>query len=137
MPAKPKAYVLDSWAVLAYYEHETEGRAVADLFVSAHEQSIPVWMSVVNLAEVWYIIARRAGEAEADKVISEVKNLGINLENAEWSVSRQAAVYKAVHKTSLADAYAAALAKQKGAHLVTGDAEFRALHETIKFHWLR
>jgi len=137
MPSKPKAYVLDSWAVLAFYEHETEGRKVADLLLAAHEQDIPLWISVVNLAEVWYIIARRTDEAEADKVISELHNLEIRIENAEWKLSRQAAVFKAGNKMSLADAYAAALAVQKDAQLVTGDDEFRALQAMIKFHWLR
>jgi len=37
---------------------------------------------------------------------------------------------------SLADAFAAALAKEKKAELVTGDHEFKELGKEIKIHWL-
>ena len=67
MSRKPKAYVLDSWAVLAYLEDESSGQKVADLIGDAHEHGIPLLMSVVNAGEVWYILAREVSEAEADK----------------------------------------------------------------------
>ena len=37
----------------------------------------------------------------------------------------------------LADAFAAALAKEKKAELVTGDPEFKALAKEIKINWLQ
>jgi predicted nucleic acid-binding protein len=49
----------------------------------------------------------------------------------------QAAEYKARHKLSLADAFAAALAKEKKAELVTGDPEFKPLEKEIKINWLK
>jgi predicted nucleic acid-binding protein len=48
-----------------------------------------------------------------------------------------AADVKARFKLSLADAFAAALAKEKKAELVTGDPEFPPLHQEIKIHWLK
>jgi predicted nucleic acid-binding protein len=48
-----------------------------------------------------------------------------------------AADFKARFKLSLADAFAAALAKERRADLVTGDPEFKALEREIKIHWLR
>ena len=47
-----------------------------------------------------------------------------------------ATVFKARHRLSLADALAAALAKEKKAELVTGDPEFKALEKEIKIAWL-
>jgi predicted nucleic acid-binding protein len=38
---------------------------------------------------------------------------------------------------SYADCFAAALSKQKGAELITGDPEFKAVEKDIKIHWLR
>ncbi len=38
---------------------------------------------------------------------------------------------------SLAEAFAAALAKEKKTELVTGDAEFKALEKEIAIHWLK
>jgi predicted nucleic acid-binding protein len=38
---------------------------------------------------------------------------------------------------SLADAFAAALARETKAELVTGDPEFKPLEKEIKIHWLK
>jgi predicted nucleic acid-binding protein len=48
-----------------------------------------------------------------------------------------AADFKARHRLSLADAFAAALAKELKAELVTGDPEFKTLEKELKIHWLR
>ncbi len=46
-------------------------------------------------------------------------------------------ISKRASQMSLADAFAAALAKEDKAELVTGDAEFKALEKEIKIHWLK
>ena len=48
-----------------------------------------------------------------------------------------AANFKVRFKLDLADAFAAALAKETRSGLVAGDAEFKALAKEIKIHWLR
>ena len=48
-----------------------------------------------------------------------------------------AADFKARFKFSLADAFAAALAKEKKTELVTGDPEFKPLEKEIKINWLK
>ena len=45
--------------------------------------------------------------------------------------------FKARSKISLVDAFAAALAKQEQAELVTGDPEFKALEKEINIRWLK
>jgi len=47
-----------------------------------------------------------------------------------------AAEFKARHSLSLADAFAAALAKELNTPLVTGDPEFKPLAGDIKIQWL-
>ena len=136
MPAKPKALVFDSWAVIAFYEDEPAGKQVAELIAEANEHRTPLWMSVINAGEVWYIIARRASEEEADATIAELQSLGIQFDNAEWKISRQAGVFKSKYTMSCADAFAAALAVQKNAHLVTGDREFKQVEGQVKILWL-
>ena len=136
MAAKPKTLVLDTWAIIAYYEDEPAGEQVAKLFADANENAIPLWMSVVNAGEVWYIIARKTSPADADATINELHKLGIQFDNAEWKISRQAAVFKSTHKMSYADAFAAALAMQKNAHLVTGDKEFQGVEDQVKILWV-
>jgi predicted nucleic acid-binding protein len=137
MAAKPKALILDTWAVMAFYEDEPAGQRVGELIADANERRTPLWMSVVNAGEVWYITARRTSPEEADRTIEELRSLGVQLDSAEWKISRQAAVFKSKHKMSYADAYAAALAVQKNAHLVTGDREFNQVEDEVKILWLK
>src|SRR2546425_11015704 len=136
MPRKPKAIVLDSWAVIAYLEGEAAAEKVADYIADAHENKIPLFISVVNAGEVWYIIARETSVSDADRSITELKQLGIEFVDADWTLAHEAAGFKSKHKMSFADCFAAALAKQKKAHLVTGDKEFKEVEEDISISWL-
>ena len=137
MARKPKAYVLDSWAVLAYLEDEPAGESVADLIVDAQENGQAVYMSVVNTGEVWYILAREVSEAEADKAVEELQHMGIQVVDATWPLTRTAGIFKAKGKISYADCFAAALASDKKADLVTGDREFKQVESQISVHWLQ
>ncbi|MGH8675800.1 MAG: type II toxin-antitoxin system VapC family toxin [Burkholderiales bacterium] len=136
MPRKPRALVFDSWAVLAYLGDEASGQEVADLIASAQEDRIPLYMSSVNAGEVWYIIAREASEAEADRALADVTRLGIELIDADWPLARIAGTFKAHHRMSYADCFAAALAKDRKSDLVTGDKEFKQIEAEISIRWL-
>lgn len=136
MAAKPRAYVFDTWAIIAYFEDEPGGKKVAEIIVDANETEIPMWMNVVNAGEVWYITARETSPAVADHTVEELRSLGIRFDNAEWKISRQAALFKSKYKMSYADTFAAALAKQKDAHLVTGDKQFKQLENDIRIYWI-
>src|SRR5258706_12597122 len=111
MARKPKALVFDSWAVLAYLGGEASGQEIADLIADAHENSIPMCMSVINAGEVWYILAREISEAQADQAMTDLRGLGIEVVDADWPITHVAAAFKAHHKMSYADCFAAALAK--------------------------
>ena len=136
MPRKTKALVLDSWSILAYLEDEPAAQKVADLIADAHEKKISVHMSVINVGEVWYIIAREISEAEADKSIAEIKQLGIEFVDADWSLVLAAAKFKAKGRISYADCFAAALAKENKADLVTGDQEFKQVEGEVRIQWV-
>ena len=136
MAKKAKAVVLDAWAVMAYLEDEPAGKKVADIIADAHEKSTALWMSVVNLGEVWYIVARETSEPEADRCEKELRQLGIEFVDADWNLTQQAARYKSQHRMSYADCFAAALAKQKKARLATGDKEFKQVETDVEISWL-
>jgi predicted nucleic acid-binding protein len=136
MPRKPKAIVLDSWAVIAYLEGEAAAERVADHIADAHENEIPMFISVVNAGEVWYIIARETSVSDADRSITELRHLGIDFVDADWSLAHDAGVYKSKHKMSFADCFAAAVAKQNKALLLTGDPEFKQVEQEITINWL-
>ncbi len=136
MAKKAKAYVLDTWAVIAYLEDEPSGEQVEDLIATAHEEQIPIYMSVVNVGEVWYTLAREVSEEEANASVKSLRDLRIQFENADWELTQEAARFKSQNKMSYADAFAAALAKVKKADLVTGDNEFKQLDGEIKISWI-
>lgn len=136
MARKPRALVLDSWSVIAYLEDEPAGQRVADLIAGAHEDGLPIKMTVVNAGEVWYILAREASIADADQSVAELKGLGIEFVEADWKLTREAAGFKAKHKMSYADCFAAALAKEHKAELVTGDQEFKQVEGEVKIQWV-
>jgi ribonuclease VapC len=136
MAKKAKAYVLDSWAVIAYLEDEPSAEQVEELIATAHEEQIPIYMSVVNVGEVWYTLAREVSEEEANAGVKMLSDLRIQFENVDWELTQEAARFKSQNKMSYADAFAAALAKVKKADLVTGDNEFKPLDGQIKILWV-
>lgn len=136
MSRKPKAIVLDSWAVLAYLEDEVPAEKIGNLISDAHDDDIPLLMSIINVGEVWYVIAREASPADADASIIEIRRLGIKFVEADWLLTHEAARLKSKHRMSYADGFAAALAKQKNAVLLTGDPEFKQVEREIAIEWL-
>jgi ribonuclease VapC len=136
MARKAKAYVLDTWAVIAYLEDEPAAEQVEDLIATAHEEQIPIYMSVVNAGEVWYTIAREVSEVDANASVKSLRDLRIQFEDADWTLVQEAARFMSQNKMSYADCFAAALAKYKKADLVTGDGEFKQLEKEINIKWV-
>lgn len=132
---QPPALVLDSWSVLAYLAGEPAGQAVADIISQAHENNGKLVMTVANIGEVWYILARQASEKEADEAVEDLDRLGIERVDIDWKLAREAAKFKAKVRMSYADCFAAALAKLRGAPLVTGDEEFKQVGREIRILW--
>ncbi len=65
---------------------------------------------------------------------------GLNLPNSsngQEPLAEAAAAYKAADQLGLADAFAAALAKNRKADLVTADREFKSVESEIKIIWLK
>lgn len=132
----PTSIVVDSFALLAFLKQEPGYKEVAELLRHAADGQMRVGVTAVNLGEVWYALARFRLEAEADRIVADLTDLGIEVVDADWALSRQAAAYKKPGGLSLADCYAAALAKAWGAPLVTGDPEFKRVEAEVTIRWL-
>jgi uncharacterized protein len=128
--------VLDTWAVIAYLEDEPAAEHVENLIADAHERQIPMYMTVVNVGEVWYTVARQISDEEANNSLKTLSRLRIQFEDVGWTLTQQAARFKSQHRMSYADCYAVALAKVMKADLVTGDKEFKALEDEVNIAWL-
>ena len=133
----PAAQVLDSHALLKLLRDEPGAEAVARILEKAGERDHPVHMTEVNYAEVQYMIRRKDGDAAWQMIAGELVAVPIQFHPADRALADTAAGFKARFKISLADAFAAALAKEKKAELVTGDPEFKPLAKEIKINWLK
>ncbi len=128
--------VLDSYAMMAFFEDEPGADLVRSLLLKAEESDLKLLMSVVNLGEVWYSIARATSPKTAEQYIQEIHGMAIDIVDADWGLTRQAAVFKANGNIAYGDCFAAALAKNRKAELITGDKEFKVLESEIKISWL-
>jgi predicted nucleic acid-binding protein len=128
--------VLDSYALMAFFEDEPGADTVRDLILKAEESKVNLLLCVVNLGEVWYSIARTNSPEVADQYIGEINGMAIEVVDADWQLTRQAAMFKVKGNISYGDCFAGALAKNRRAELVTGDKEFKTLEGEIKIAWI-
>jgi uncharacterized protein len=131
-----KPRVLDSWAMMAFFENEPSADQVEKILIDAHATETPLLMSVVNVGELWYSITRAHSQADADKIVNELRALKVEFVDATWELTKQAAQFKAKGKIAYADCFAAALAKERKAELVTGDPEFKQVEGEVKILWV-
>jgi uncharacterized protein len=87
---------------------ESAGDEVQELIHSATRSSQDLWMTTVNLGEVWYSVAREKSPA-ADEAVRLVALAGVRVAPADWALPYQTARYKSRYGLSYADAFAAAL----------------------------
>jgi len=130
--------VLDSWALMALFNDEPAADEVEILLQKASSGTHQLLLCVVNWGEIYYSVMRGASQEMAEQKVKEIAAVPIQLVpvEADLQLVRQAAIYKATHKLSYADAFAGALAKLRKAELVTGDQEFKTLTKEIKIAWL-
>jgi len=136
MPTK----VLDSWALIAFFEGEPAAERVEKLLIKAEEETHKLLLSVVNWGEIYYSTMRAYSQNAAEQKAKEIAGLTIEIvgvDEKDLDFVRQAAIYKGTWRLSYADAFAAALAKIRNAELVTGDPEFRQMEGEIKIEWLK
>ena len=133
MPAK----VLASFALMAYFRDEAGAETMENLLVAAGKKDSPLHMTDVNYAEVKYSIVKKDGAKAWEEAAKILQGLPIDFHSTTREMADMAADFKACFKMSLADAFAAALAKEKKAELVTGDPEFKAVEKEIKIVWLK
>jgi predicted nucleic acid-binding protein len=136
MPAPP--VVFDSHALLKLLRDESGAEEVEKILTEAARRDEPAHMTEVNYAEVQYIVRRKDGEAAWQTIARELVAAPIQFHVADRVLADRAADFKTRFKISLADAFAAALAKEQNAELVTGDREFRVIEGQLKkIRWLK
>lgn len=144
--------ILDSWAIIAWLQGESQGKKVRDLinWVSGDTdleekiknligqseiEKIRLFVNIINLGEVFYILGRRKGKEEAKDTISEIKENPIEIIPVSNSLVFMAASLKVNYPITYADAFAIATAITQEGDLLTGDPELKGL-EDIPIIWI-
>ena len=131
-----KRYVLDSYAMIAYFEDEPGADRVAQVLRQLIQGKAKGFMSVVNWGEVYYSTMREQGVAEAEKVILQLDKFPIRMVEVNKDLAYEAAKLKGKYRIAYADCYAVALSMKLNAFLVTGDPEFKKLRERVSIQWI-
>jgi ribonuclease VapC len=131
-----KRYVLDSYAMIAYFEDEAGADRVARLLRQLIQGKAKGYLSVVNWGEVYYNTMREGGVAEAEKVILQLDKFPIQMVEVNRDFAYEAAKLKGKYRIAYADCFAVALSVKLNATLVTGDPEFKKLKERISIQWI-
>lgn len=132
-----RATVFDSYAILALLFDEPGADQVEQLLHDAALAHQPVLITAMNWAEVLYQMRRSHGTDGVTTAKRFAATMPLDVVSADLALAELAAEFKAAHKLSLADAFAAALAKQHKADLVTGDPEFKSVESELKkITWL-
>ena len=128
--------VLDSFAVLAFLFAEPGHEKVLAVLEQAAERDADLLIAAPNWTEVRYIVERKVGFAEWLEVRARLLGLPLEIVPAGQELSELAGELKVAKKMSLADCFAAALAKREKLEVYTGDPEFRGVEREIKIVWL-
>jgi len=119
--------VFDTQALLKFYLGEKGAEEVENQLKLVLEKEVKGYLNLVNLAEFYYILCRVDNNLGREKE-SNLRSYGIEivpLADDESELWKRAAMVKAEHSLSLADAFAAATALYLNARLITGaDKEF-------------
>jgi predicted nucleic acid-binding protein len=126
-----KRIVFDASALMTFFEDRPGANKVEDLIRLGVEGKRQLLMSVVNWGEVYYSTWRAKGPGVARKVIEDIAQLPVEIVHADFELTRAAAELRAEHKLPYTDCFAAALAANRKASLVTSDRDFASVGKTV------
>lgn len=131
------AYVLDSFAFIAYLQDEPAAQRIQKILKDAEENKCGVYISIINLGEVLYSVERNNGLAKTHEVLALIQSLPIEILPADNQTVLAAAHIKANHPISYADAFVVVAAQKINGIIMTGDPEFEEVTKLAKVEWLK
>jgi len=133
-------YLFDACALLAVFNGEPGATVVLDLLEQARAGTIRLYMSIVQLLEVYYDRLYISGEYGARIRVESILAEPISIiESISYPVMYEAGRFKTSYSMSLADAIAAATTRSLTATLVTKDKEMKPAEEAGEFSvlWIK
>lgn len=131
-----KKYVLDANALLILLVDRPGAQRITRLLEQAKRQGLRVFLSAVNWGEVFYSLWKVRGEVEARRLIRRVEELPVTVVPVDRERATLAGELKMVHGLGYADSFAASLALELRATLVTADPDFRKVGGKLKVEFL-
>jgi predicted nucleic acid-binding protein len=132
-----RIYVLDASALLAFLQRKPGASKVNELLKEAVRGRADILISAINYGEVYGASVREQGLDRAASIMSAVRPLPIHVVDATPERAFRAAEVKAKYKLYYVDSFAAALAIEYKATLVTSDSDFRKLGQGLAILWLK
>ena len=126
-----KEYVLDANALVRLFRDTPGADEVQAVLERAKAGRAHVFISVVNLAEVFYVLSKYFSAEKVHSLISIARS-AIEPAPVDAEVALATAALRVRFKVGLADCFAAELTIRKGAALVTADPEFARFGKLLK-----
>jgi len=126
-----KEYVLDANALVRLFRDAPGADTVDYLVKQTKLGRAHLSMSVVNLTEVLYVLARYFGQEKALLCLEKARRVA-DCVSVDEQIAIDAGILHIRYKLGLADCFAAELAMRTGATLVTADPEFAKLGKQLK-----
>jgi len=135
--AGTRRYVLDANALIGLFEdRQVIAEKVEHLLRDALLQDLPLFMSAINWGEVFYMEWRYHGELKAREAEARLQEMPIAVIGVDRERASRAGALKQKHSLGYADAFAAELAIERGAWLVTADPEFSKVGKALSVYSL-
>ena len=131
-----ESYVLDASALIDFVESGPGMRKVDQLLHAAALEQTNIFVSVMNLGEVFYWLWLKRGQERARQTLDGFSRMPIEIVPVDLPQALKAGELKALHKMPYVDCIAAALALQQSATLVTADRDFEKLGRHFHVAWL-
>lgn len=136
MKCKVPRYVLDSFALLAYFQAKPGSRRIKAILEAAQKKEAEIFVTTVNYGKAIYIAEREKALTAAQSFIAAFDQLPVTVVEVDRKLALAAAHWKARYSVAYADALALAMAEQMEATILTGDPEFHEVGDTASIEWL-
>lgn len=120
-----KSFILDTSALIAYLSNEKGSGEVLKILPAS---KIPF----ICLSELYYLVWRKRGRAEADTIYGTVKSWNLPVLYPHERMILNAGRIKAIYKLGISDSYIAACVLEEDSELVTKDKDYEVLEEEIR-----
>ena len=73
------SYLLDSYALLSFFQERAGAEVVAEILGRTQEQSLDLLICVINLGETIYLTKRRFGDDKKIEILGRIDQLGFKI----------------------------------------------------------